>query len=516
MSTSRLMDGTTFLAMVAHILDEMNEGVHVIDADGTSILYNRKMAELEGMQKEDVLGKKLLDVFQFSPDQESTLLQALHKGESLRQIRQTYLNGKGQEITTISNTLPLQQHGKNIGAVEIANDVTKMERMIRENYFVKKEMGNTRYTFASIIGNSPAIREMIEHANRVARTSSSVLIVGETGTGKELFVQSIHNASMRAKSPFISQNCAALPDSLIEGLLFGTTKGAFTGAIERPGLFEQAEGGTLFLDELNSLNLSLQAKLLRALQEKTIRRIGDTKDRTINVRIIAAINEDPIEAISANKLRKDLYYRLGVVTLLIPPLRERREDIPPLVTHFIEKYNRLFQMDVVGITEDVQRFFGDYDWPGNVRELEHFIEGAMNLMLTDETSIALDHLPLHHIRRKLPGSTSIPSSPAFGGQEQKGIDHREAPLSSIPSSRAYSTGTTNTQPILHESYMKDTLHLLQQDSLSLKEVLQSFEAIYLQKKLDQFAGNISHTAEHIGMSRQSLQYRLRRLQQENQ
>ncbi|QDX92535.1 PAS domain S-box protein [Brevibacillus laterosporus] len=512
MSTSPLMDGTTFLAMVAHILDEMNEGVHVIDADGTSILYNRKMAELEGMQKEDVLGKKLLEVFQFPPDQESTLLQALQKGESLRQIRQTYLNGKGKEITTINNTLPLQREGMNIGAVEIANDVTKMERLIRENYLAKKELGSTRYTFASIIGNSPAIREMIDHANRVARTSSSVLIVGETGTGKELFVQSIHNASMRAKSPFISQNCAALPDSLIEGLLFGTTKGAFTGAVERPGLFEQAEGGTLFLDELNSLNLSLQAKLLRALQEKTIRRIGDTKDRAFNVRIIAAINEDPIEAISANKLRKDLYYRLGVVTLLIPPLRERREDIPTLTSHFIHKYNRLFQMDVEGVSEDVQRFFGDYDWPGNVRELEHFIEGAMNLMLTEETSIQLEHLPLHHIRRKLPGTTTapIPGIPLTTASSHEGTS-----LSSIHSTRAYTTGAFNTELHVHESHVKEALHLLQQDSLPLKEVLHTFEGIYLRKILDQFAGNISHTAEHIGMSRQSLQYRLRRLQQEN-
>ncbi|MCK9906124.1 sigma-54 factor interaction domain-containing protein, partial [Frankia sp. Cpl3] len=142
------------------------------------------------------------------------------------------------------------------------------------------------------------LQELIENAKRAARTSSSVLVVGETGTGKELFVQSIHHASSRASAPFISQNCAALPESLIEGLLFGTTRGAFTGAVERPGLFEQAEGGTLFLDEINSLGLPLQAKLLRALQEKSIRRIGDTKDRMINVRIIAAINEDPIEAIS--------------------------------------------------------------------------------------------------------------------------------------------------------------------------------------------------------------------------
>jgi arginine utilization regulatory protein len=450
-----------FLTIYEQILDKINEGVHVIDAEGRTVVYNRKMTELESMRKEDVLGKHLRDVFQFPPGQESTLLTALRTGEMIRNVRQTYFNDKGKEITTINNTYPLRDGNRIIGAVEIASDITKMERLIRENLM---DRGGLRFTFDSIIGSSPAIQEVIENAKRAARTSSSVLVVGETGTGKELFVQSIHQASLRASGPFISQNCAALPDNLIEGLLFGTTRGAFTGAVERPGLFEQAEGGTLFLDEIHSLSLPLQAKLLRALQEKSIRRIGDTKDRAINVRIIAAINEDPIEAISQQRLRKDLYYRLGVVTLFLPPLRERKEDIPLLVEHFIQKYNQLFQMEVTGVTDEVARFFRDYDWPGNVRELQHMIEGAMNLMM-DETVIAYDHLPLYHIHRKPQG------------------EKEEAAL--------MTDGIDEVKP--------------------LKEKWKEFESDYIKKVVEKHHGNISRAAKDLQISRQSLQYRLRKL-----
>lgn len=195
---------------------------------------------------------------------------------------------------------------------------------------------NTKFTFDHIIGDSRAIQSVIAEAKRVIRTSSSILIIGETGTGKELFAQSIHNESQRSTKPFISQNCAAIPETLMESLLFGTNRGAFTGAIDKPGLFEEANGGTLLLDEINSLSPALQAKLLRAIQEKTIRRIGGTQEKEIDVRIIATINEDPLEAIAHNRLRQDLYYRLSVVTLCLPPLRERKEDIAYLVQHFIE------------------------------------------------------------------------------------------------------------------------------------------------------------------------------------
>ncbi len=449
----------TFLTMYEQILDQINEGVHVIDANGTSVVYNRKMTELESMSKENVLGKNLTEIFQFPDGQESTLLAALRKGKSIRNVRQTYFNAAGKEITTINNTYPIKDGNRVIGAVEIANDVTKMERLIRENLLDK---GGLRYNFESIIGESEAIRDVVENAKRAARTSSSVLVVGETGTGKELFVQSIHQASLRSSGPFISQNCAALPDSLIEGLLFGTTKGAFTGAIERPGLFEQAEGGTLFLDEINSLSLPLQAKLLRALQEKSIRRIGDTKDRAINVRIIAAINEDPVEAISHDRLRKDLYYRLGVVTLFLPSLRDRKEDIPLLADHFICKYNQLFQMNVESVSEEVRQYFLQYDWPGNIRELQHLIEGAMNLMV-DETVITMEHLPIRRNQR------------------------RSQPV------------TQPVQPALTEEIKP------------LRDKLKEFETAYVQHVVARHNGNISRAAKELMVSRQSLQYRLRKL-----
>ena len=374
------------------ILDEIDVGVHVVNEEGRTTFYNKKMAQIEGMDYEDVLDKNLLDVFSFNQDEDSTLLQALKHGSKIKNAKQTYFNNKGQEITTINNTFPIMEDGEQIGAMEIARDVTKLEKLIRENM---NKRGDTRYTFDSIIGSSDKIHEVVEASKRATRTSSSVLIIGETGTGKELFAQSIHNGSSRSSKPFISQNCAALPDSLIEGLLFGTKKGAFTGSIERPGLFEQANGGTLLLDEINSLNPALQAKLLRVLQEKTVRRVGDTKDRTVDVRIIATINEDPIDAISEDRLRKDLYYRLSVVSLFIPPLRKRRKDIRDLAQFFIEKYNQLFGMNVAEIDEEVMSKFEQYDWPGNVRELEHIIEGAMNL-IDQEEAISYVHLPLEH------------------------------------------------------------------------------------------------------------------------
>ncbi|MGG1660238.1 sigma-54 interaction domain-containing protein [Brevibacillus sp. NRS-1366] len=442
----------------------MNEGVHVIDSLGTTIVYNQKMTELESMARQDVLHKPLSEVFQFPSGHESTLLTCLRTGNSIRNTRQTYFNDKQKEITTINNTYPIMENGQIVGAMEIANDVTKMERLIRENLLQKN---GSRYTFEQIIGRSTPILDVIENAKRAARTSSSVLVVGETGAGKELFVQSIHNASLRASSPLISQNCAALPDSLIEGLLFGTARGAFTGAIERPGLFEQAEGGTLFLDEINSLSMPLQAKLLRALQEKSIRRIGDTKDRSIDVRIVAAINEDPVEAIANQHLRKDLYYRLGVVTLFLPPLRERKEDIDMLASHFIEKYNELFQMEVTGVSEDVMHFFLEHDWPGNVRELQHLIEGAMNLMI-DETTIRYEHLPLHFLRRSPANAVTAPQGPSS--------------VLSFP-----------------------------EDGRSLRETMQDFETSYIHHVVDKYNGNISRAAKELQISRQSLQYRLRKL-----
>ncbi|MFS0784014.1 sigma 54-interacting transcriptional regulator [Bacillus sp. 1P06AnD] len=455
-----------FQPILRTIVDVIDMGIHIINKEGLTIIYNKKMAEIEGMAYEDVIGKAIPDIFDFQEESVSTLMEALQTGHETKNSKQTYFNNLGQEITTINDTYPLYDEEQQIiGAIEIAKDITNLERLIKNNILNK---GGTRYTFDSIIGASENFAEVIEASKRVTRTSSSILIVGETGTGKELFAQSIHNGSNRSSQPFISQNCASLPDSLIEGILFGTKKGAFTGSIERPGLFEQAEGGTLLLDEINSLAPALQAKLLRALQEKTIRRVGDTKDKKIDVRVIATINEDPIEAIANDHLRKDLYYRLSVVSLFIPPLRERKQDILLLAQSFIEKFNALFDMTVQGISEEALTLFLEYDWPGNVRELEHIIEGTMNLLEPQDKEIKSIHLPMqfkNKMRIKDPVlDTTIPVS-------------------------------TQTEAVT---------------ALPLDDYMEKTEKNYLLSILNSHGHNISQAAKALNISRQSLQYRLRK------
>ncbi|MEH7853384.1 sigma 54-interacting transcriptional regulator, partial [Bacillus thuringiensis] len=436
-------------------------GIHIINEESKTIIYNRKMMEIESMERSDVLYKSPLEIFAFEENKNSTLIEALKLGKTNKNIKQTYFNNKGQEITTINDTFPIIENGKIKGAIEISKEISNLKQTIRMGPSRKQ---STKFTFDHIIGDSEAIQSIITEGKRVIRTSSSILLVGETGTGKELFAQSIHNESQRSTKPFISQNCAAIPDTLMESLLFGTNRGAFTGAIDKAGLFEEANGGTLLLDEINSLSPALQAKLLRAIQEKTIRRIGGTHEKEIDVRIIATINEDPFEAIAHNRLREDLYYRLSVVTLCLPPLRERKEDILALVQHFIEKYNTQFGLNVTDVDVNVREFFYAYDWPGNVRELEHIIEGSMNL-IEDETIITAFHMPTRFRER---------IKTEFNMQHAITNHNTDAPK-------------------------------------TLKHTIEKMEKNYINQILKENHGNISQAAKFLGLSRQNLQYRIKKL-----
>ncbi|MGJ9384176.1 sigma-54 interaction domain-containing protein [Salipaludibacillus sp. CF4.18] len=463
------------------LLNEIDIGVHVINEAGKTIIYNEKMMVIESLTKEDVFDKDFLEVFAFEDGQRSTLLDAMFKEIEFKNRKQTYFTNNGKAITTINNTFPIYENKKVIGAIEIAKDVTKIENLIKNNMKLKED---TRFTFESLIGKSDVIKEVIEIAKRATRTPSSVLIVGETGTGKELFAQGMHNGSEHSSGPFVSQNCAALPDTLIESSFFGTKKGAFTGSTDQKGLFEQAEGGTLLLDEINSLSPMLQAKLLRAIQEKSIRRIGDNVNRKVNVRIIATINEDPVEAIANNRLRKDLYYRLSVVSLFIPPLRKRKEDIRLLVNHFIDKYNHIFQMDVSDISNAVLQIFENYDWAGNVRELEHVIEASMNITI-EETIIDVSHLP-YHFRKKL----SLMSP-----QESSKVSLYDS-----------NNETNNALPI-------DNLNELNKadPNSDLKDYLLKVEKYYIKNTLEKNKYHKTNTALELGLTRQTLNYRIKRL-----
>ncbi|MET3196786.1 sigma 54-interacting transcriptional regulator [Gottfriedia sp. OAE603] len=451
------------------ILEEIDIGIHVVNHEGKTIVYNRKMMEIEMMNEEDVLHKNLLDVFTFQNNQSSTLLEALQKGKIRKNIKQSYFNNRGKEVTTINDTYPIMKDNKIVGAIEMVRDVTELKQSVQDGIMQNR---NTRYTFEQLIGESPSFKLIIDDAKRSARTSSSVLLIGETGTGKELFAQSIHNASHRSTKPFISQNCAALPETLIESILFGTKKGAFTGAIDKPGLFEEANGGTLLLDEINSLSPNLQAKLLRVLQDRKVRRIGDMTEKELDVRIIATINEDPIEAIANNHLRKDLYYRLSVVSLFLPPLRERKEDILLLANFFIQKYNRLFGHTVTKLDDHVAQFFLQHNWPGNIRELEHMIEGAMNLV-EDETTITSFHLPTRFFNE-------------------------------------VSSMNNNLTKPMDTLQVKKTNNENKDNHFNLKSTLLDKEKQHILTVLSEQNGNITKAAKILGISRQNLQYRIRK------
>lgn len=375
------------------ILQLLDEGVHVVDPEGNSVIYNKAMAQLEKMDRKDVIKKPFTEVFKNLKPDSSTLLQALEFHKSTWKQEQTYLNKDGREITTINTTVPVLDGDKVVAAVEIAKNITEIQRMSDTILELRKEIDDPKkskqkrikkYNFSNLFGESKAFLETVQLAKKASLTSASCIIYGETGTGKELIAQSIHFDSNRKDKPFLAQNCAAVPGSLLEGILFGTSKGGFTGAVDRAGLFEQADEGTLLLDEINSMPLELQGKLLRVLQENYIRRVGGTRDIPLDVRIIATINEPAEELLASGRLRRDLFYRIAVIQIYIPPLRERRDDIVLLAEKFMDKYNHKFEKQVWMLSDAAKEKLISYDYPGNVRELENIIMSAMSLMNAEE------------------------------------------------------------------------------------------------------------------------------------
>ncbi|RNA69234.1 sigma-54 interaction domain-containing protein [Alteribacter keqinensis] len=390
--------------MLKAILNSIDEGIHVIDQDGITIYYNKIAADHDGLDVSDVIGKPLLNVFPSLSAETSTLIKVMKTGNPIFNQHQTYRNLKGKLIDTVNTTIPIIVSGSLIGSVEIAKDMSRVRDLSlklmdlqakmddRSNKALEVKDNHVSYEFDHILTCSPEMESIIKQGKKVSKTTSPVFVYGETGTGKELLVQAIHNHSPRRNRPFISQNCAAIPASLLESILFGTVKGSFTGAEEREGFFELAHGGTLFLDEIQTLPMDLQAKLLRVLEDGIIRRVGSNKSFSTDVRIIAATNENPSSLLSKNLLRPDLYYRLNVVSFHLPPLRSRRTDIPLLVDHFVSMYNFRFNKLVSGTDKQASEILKHYNWPGNIRELRHAVEAAMNM--TDEI-ISPDHLPLH-------------------------------------------------------------------------------------------------------------------------
>lgn len=385
---------------------EYVDAIMIIDHTGKivySVRYNPRFDDESKLEDfKDIIDKNILEVYPTLDVEESTIINCLKHGIPKYEDNQVFYDYKGRVYNTQNLTLPIIKSGKILGAIEISKDITRIEELSDKNkksiQIPSKENNKNnriiaKYNFEDILTKNEEMKENIHKCKMVANSISSVLVYGETGTGKELFVQSIHNYSCRKNKPFIAQNCAALPESLFESILFGSVKGAFTGAIDKAGLFEQANGGTLFLDEINSMPINLQAKLLRVLQDGYVRRVGDSKDRKVDVRIMAAMNEEPMEALDKGHIREDLLYRLNVVSIKLVPLRERKEDISLYVNLFIKQYNQKLDKNVSGISKEVERLFYEYNWPGNVRELQHIIEASINMV--DKGLIEVRHLPIY-------------------------------------------------------------------------------------------------------------------------
>lgn len=461
--------------MLVTVLNGLNESVILFDAEGRIYLLNDAAVELDSIVTSDVLGKHVTEIYQAEDGQYLKVPQVLEEKQAALNFRQRYTTCFGKKVDIVANVLPIVQHSQMLGAFNVMEDwsatnelhkqiIDLQDKLLEKPKYLNSKENQTlsaKYHFGDIIHISHEMNKMVSRCKQVAQSDSSVMIYGETGTGKELLAQSIHNASKRSKGPFLAINCAAIPENLLEGLLFGTEAGAYTGAESRAGLFEQANGGTLLLDEINSMSIILQAKLLRVLQDGMVRRVGGISEKHVDVRVLSNINIPPYQAVEENVIRQDLFYRLGVINITIPPLREHKEDIPLLSKNFIHRFNKKLERNIRNIDQTTLSYFNNYNWPGNIRELEHAIESAMNILPNDQSLITSEYIPEHIIHS---AASVLPQ------KEQK----------------------------------------VEEVGGSLNNTLKNIEFQMFRDALLANNGNISRTARELGISRQTLQYRIKR------
>ncbi|MBF0290455.1 MAG: sigma 54-interacting transcriptional regulator, partial [SAR324 cluster bacterium] len=368
------------------ILESISDGVFTVDPEWKITSFNRAAEMITGVSREEAIGKTCREVFQSNMcDNECALRLTLNTGQPIIGKSGFISNSKGKRTPISLSTAVLQdQAGQVMGGAETFRDLSEVEAL-------RKQLKG-RFRLGDLISHSPAMQQIFEFSTSVAASSSTVVIQGETGTGKELLAKAIHMMSPRAKEPFVALNCAALPDTLLESELFGYKKGAFTGADrDKPGRFAMAGKGTLFLDEIGEITPALQVRLLRVLQERCYEPLGDTASKKMRARIITATHQNLSDMVEKGDFRQDLFYRINVVNIELLPLRQRKEDIPILVDHFIGHFNLLQGKNISGVSSDVASLLMAHDWPGNVRELENIIERAF-VICTDEW-IGMEHLP---------------------------------------------------------------------------------------------------------------------------
>ncbi|MDR1322425.1 MAG: sigma 54-interacting transcriptional regulator [Gracilibacteraceae bacterium] len=438
------------------VIDNIRLAVYAVDEKNEIVIYNSETERTEHKMRSEMLGRDEREAYT-EPFFE-VWTRRIREGQKPLFQETFHFSTNNARHSVIADGLPFFFESQYAGAITISHDLRllneELERLgLRSRLLLASTNSAERQGFSGIVSRCDRMEKLITMARRAAVRDIPVMLTGETGTGKELFAQAIHSASIR-RGPFVPINCASIPDTLLESILFGSVRGAFTGATDVPGLFEQAEGGSIFLDEIDAMAPALQAKLLRVLQEKKVRRVGGRKEITVNCRVISAgIMNTP------RNLRSDLFFRLAVVLLKLPPLRERPEDVEFLARAFVEKYNDKFNVGIQEIDPPLTRLIQDYSWPGNVRELENLIECAMVFVEPRETVLSLLHVPdyyLENLNRQKPGRK----------------------------------GAAAGQP--------------------LRQHMQEYERQLITDTLARNSGNISQTAKELGLIRQSLQAKMKR------
>ncbi|MBW2597455.1 MAG: sigma 54-interacting transcriptional regulator [Deltaproteobacteria bacterium] len=373
------------------ILDSIADGVFTVDKDWKIVSYNRAAENITGIRKEEAIGRYCWEVFKASIcEQRCSLRQTIESGQSIVNQPIFIVNSKGVRIpVSISTAILKDKKGTMIGGVETFRDLSVIEEL-------RKELTN-QHSFLDIISKNKEMKRLFGMLEIISENDTTILLEGESGTGKELFARAIHSLSHRKKGPMITVNCGALPDTLLESELFGYKAGAFTDAKkDKPGRLALAENGTLFLDEIGDISQLLQVRLLRVLQDKVYEPLGSTKSERANVRIVATTNKNLERLVNMGLFRDDLYYRINVIKLVLPPLRNRKEDIPLLIENFINKYSKLCGKEIYGLSPEAMNTLMVYNFPGNIRELENIIEYAT--VVCKNSLIRIQNLPENLLR----------------------------------------------------------------------------------------------------------------------